>query len=800
MSSYSPAPSWPIHHALSQQGSGAGGGGAGGAGGVGEGAASHCRHHNHNHHDGSPSACGGSNALNSPSFYPSPPIDFITTDQEQDRHNHHNRHQLQQHHQQPPHRRPRPLQLQTDQLHQLHQHQQQQQQQHQQQHSHSFAPPFATSPLTIEQKFSPNISPVSSLHVQQTNHPTSALAAAIQYQAMGPPALVEVTLCASLADLQSLYSTGLLSKEQYESERNQQLHAFTGRSEDRMVLLKGLKDAWDGKLVTDSEFDSISASLFGTIDGTPSPITPSFSTSVGTSIAGTDVGSWMGTSIPETDLFGASFPGVDMSVGSYKASRQQPGPQRRATSNVYYPSHADSSQMYGSPVTPGIPIPMHRGGSANLIPSLQDPYTPQPQHLQSLHQPSYLAMQDSPTSPFPGSYDGSPSFQHHFLSQSAPPVQFLQQAMRSNSMSGVHGGPAKRVPSLVAQPPKPKKDWRSKNPPNPMLLNNQIHQMLNSAPPPPEAAASPPPPSTHRGFGASARQYNCDGSATVSEFRMKWRCRWCLCSGKYTPALRKGPLGAKTLCNACGMWYNRHGYLPKDRYREHANDDNNAAGTTTATSTAMESAPPAASAAEANVKSEPGATSATENITTSESATATKSFGVEAQESSEANAMRLITPVLGSPMMTSPNSPYGINFADQNQPQSHHTHHHRHPSQHADIFAYLTPTQENSQLPEPQQREFPQQFHHQYSMSLSTSAMHYPESPSVSDMASPVPSYLSSSVPAAHNDSVANSNGVTGMDYGDSSDEWLFGTSISDMHLHTVPVSVPNTRRPNEWN
>ncbi|KAJ3185394.1 Chromatin structure remodeling complex protein sfh1 [Geranomyces variabilis] len=794
MSSYSPAPSWPIHHTLSQQGSG------GGAGRVGEGA-THGRHqhqhqhHHHHHHDGSPSACvgvggggvGGTNALNSPSFYPSPPIDFITTDQEHDHRHNYN-------HQQHPNRRTRPLQLQTDQLHQ-------QQQPQQQQHAHSFAPPFATSPLTIEQKFSPNISPVSALNVQQTHHPTSALAAAIQYQAMGPPALVEVTLCTSLADLQSLYNTGLLLKEQYESERNQHLHAFTGRSEDRMVLLKGLKDAWDGKLVTDSEFDSISASLFGAIDGTPSPITPSFSNSVGTSIGGTDVGSWMGTSIPETDMFGASFPGVDMSAGSYKASRQQPGPQRRATSNVYYPSHPDSSQLYGSPVTPGIPIPMHRGGSANSIPSLQDAYTPQPQHLQSLHHPSYMPMQDSPTSPFPGSYDGSPSFQHHFLSQSAPPVQFLQQSMRSNSMSSVHGGSAKRVPSLVAQLPKPKKDWRSKNPPNPMLLNNQIHQMLNSAPPPPEVAASPPPPSTHRGFGASARQYNCDGSATVSEFRMKWRCRWCLCSGKYTPALRKGPLGAKTLCNACGMWYNRHGYLPKDRYREHANDDSNAAGAT-ATSTATESAP-AASAAEANVKSEAGTTPASNDIRTSEPGMADKSVVLEVQASPEANAMRLITPVLGSPMMTSPNSPYGINFADrhqhQHQPQGHHTHHHRHPSQHGDVFAYLTPTQENSQLPEPQQREYPQQFPHHYSMSLSTSAMHYPESPSVSDMASPVASYMSSSVPAAHSDSGANSS-VTGMDYGDSSDEWLFGPSISDMHLHTVPVSVPNTRRPDEWN
>ncbi|KAJ3123534.1 Snf5- protein 1 [Nowakowskiella sp. JEL0407] len=74
----------------------------------------------------------------------------------------------------------------------------------------------------------------------------------------------------------------------------------------------------------------------------------------------------------------------------------------------------------------------------------------------------------------------------------------------------------------------------------------------------------------HRGFGASAVPFNYDGSVDVGEFRQKWRCGWCCLSGAFTPTLRKGPLGSKTLCNACGIWYSKHGSLPEDRYHEHA--------------------------------------------------------------------------------------------------------------------------------------------------------------------------------------------------------------------------------------
>jgi hypothetical protein len=53
------------------------------------------------------------------------------------------------------------------------------------------------------------------------------------------------------------------------------------------------------------------------------------------------------------------------------------------------------------------------------------------------------------------------------------------------------------------------------------------------------------PPKRHRGFGASANRFNESGMIAVGEFREKWRCSWCLLSGKFTPTLRKGPMGSK---------------------------------------------------------------------------------------------------------------------------------------------------------------------------------------------------------------------------------------------------------------
>lgn len=130
--------------------------------------------------------------------------------------------------------------------------------------------------------------------------------------------------------------------------------------------------------------------------------------------------------------------------------------------------------------------------------------------------------------------------------------QLLQQARRHQEPKKV---PYKRARATVDEEEVLKK------------LEETVNMPLAKLAPPKE------PPKTHRGFGASAQRFNQDGSMHVGEFRLKWRCAWCLLSGKYTPTLRRGPQGTKTLCNACGIWYAKHGNLPQERYQEHAGED-----------------------------------------------------------------------------------------------------------------------------------------------------------------------------------------------------------------------------------
>ncbi|KND02979.1 uncharacterized protein SPPG_02054 [Spizellomyces punctatus DAOM BR117] len=54
-----------------------------------------------------------------------------------------------------------------------------------------------------------------------------------------------------------------------------------------------------------------------------------------------------------------------------------------------------------------------------------------------------------------------------------------------------------------------------------------------------------------------------------TDFRASWRCLWCGLSGMYTPTLRRGPKGKHTLCNACGIWFSKHGAMPQERFQEH---------------------------------------------------------------------------------------------------------------------------------------------------------------------------------------------------------------------------------------
>ncbi|KAI8816217.1 uncharacterized protein EV422DRAFT_298851 [Fimicolochytrium jonesii] len=489
------------------------------------------------------------------------------------------------------------------------------QQQQQQQHSAGYSP-VVGSPLSIEHNGIPGGSLSSNTSGQMQPQTTSALGAALRIQASGPPVIAEASLSSVLAELATCANAGLMSKAEYQTERAQIINGFSGRTEDRMLLLKGLKDAWDGRLISDVEFDEMSARIFRGMESSQihtgydsqGSLTREDPTTGGSE---RHSGQWMTTpSMPAAEiLFGRADANVRPPLTRVARASYHGG-----SAHNYSTSH-DTSPVYGSSHggSPGsIPIPQ-RSNSESVLQQSNHSFTSQPgvpigsyTNFESRHD-GRLERHDQ----FGMSYETPSLVPDHYLSQSAPthvllehqqapthPYHMQQQhhphmhhlsphALSQSQLPQTHmvrtSATQKRSSFSAQQPPKPRKDWRSKNPPDPILLNDQIHQMLNSVPPPAKVDG-PPPPSLHRGFGASARQYNFDGSANVSEFRLKWRCRWCLCSGKYTPALRKGPLGAKTLCNACGMWYNRHGYLPKDRYREHALDEQNAAAGAASTS------------------------------------------------------------------------------------------------------------------------------------------------------------------------------------------------------------------------
>ncbi|KAL3895311.1 MAG: hypothetical protein SGCHY_004778 [Lobulomycetales sp.] len=85
------------------------------------------------------------------------------------------------------------------------------------------------------------------------------------------------------------------------------------------------------------------------------------------------------------------------------------------------------------------------------------------------------------------------------------------------------------------------------------LVKAQLHEMVSENPDYDSKVAS--------GTGPGKN------SQSVQDFRRNWKCKWCFCPGHQTPALRKGPLGPKTLCNACGVYFNRNGHLPTNRHQ-----------------------------------------------------------------------------------------------------------------------------------------------------------------------------------------------------------------------------------------
>lgn len=56
-----------------------------------------------------------------------------------------------------------------------------------------------------------------------------------------------------------------------------------------------------------------------------------------------------------------------------------------------------------------------------------------------------------------------------------------------------------------------------------------------------------------------------EDSWASTDDRNNWKCSHCLCKGKQTNLPRKGPLGPKTLCNSCGLFFKTRGVLPGHR-------------------------------------------------------------------------------------------------------------------------------------------------------------------------------------------------------------------------------------------
>jgi hypothetical protein len=115
----------------------------------------------------------------------------------------------------------------------------------------------------------------------------------------------------------------------------------------------------------------------------------------------------------------------------------------------------------------------------------------------------------------------------------APPAGPVRTAVPFSSPMSARGG-GDRIERLVARANRPPTEEEKE-----ILQKLEVTAGLKTLPP------SSSPPKKHRGFGASANKFNQDGSLDLGEFRMKWRCSWCLLGGKFTPVLRRGPMGSK---------------------------------------------------------------------------------------------------------------------------------------------------------------------------------------------------------------------------------------------------------------
>ncbi len=68
------------------------------------------------------------------------------------------------------------------------------------------------------------------------------------------------------------------------------------------------------------------------------------------------------------------------------------------------------------------------------------------------------------------------------------------------------------------------------------------------------------------GFAAQCSNKLETVSVKDDEWISRWKCQWCCKDGIHTPTIRRGPLGNRTVCNSCGIFYENNAYLPDDRY------------------------------------------------------------------------------------------------------------------------------------------------------------------------------------------------------------------------------------------
>ena len=201
-------------------------------------------------------------------------------------------------------------------------------------------------------------------------------------------------------------------------------------------------------------------------------------------------------------------------------------------------------------------------------PPKQDPIMQQQQQQQQMpfnmmqmQMQMHMQMQGPFGTPF-GNFQGSPMAGLPYMN-TLPGTQISPQGKAgylnygNEDFAALSFAPLLAAPGMIPNYPMPgSSPQRNKSTPKKVLptpesaalLARQL-EMIQSSPPGHASSEEHTPAGQtsrrHRGFGASARPFNEDGAIEFGDHRKNWRCTWCFLSGRYTPTLRKGPLGSK---------------------------------------------------------------------------------------------------------------------------------------------------------------------------------------------------------------------------------------------------------------